>query len=274
MSNDSVNIETKVRLNNGVEMPVLGFGTWQLYGAEAEEPVICALKNGYRLIDTATIYQNETEVGNAIKRSGIAREEIFITTKLWPAEQGYRSAIAACERSIKLLGLSYVDLYLIHWPVMKLLNETWKAMETLLREGKCRAIGVSNYMIQHPDYLFSYSSIIPAINQVEFNPYLNQKNLLEFCKTNRIQLESYCPLTRRMKLVDPKLVSIAAKYHKTTAQVLIRWALQKGLVTIPKSSREEKIRENIDVFDFYISPEYMNTLDSFNEDLRVPLCPF
>jgi methylglyoxal/glyoxal reductase len=274
MENDKINIETKVKLNNGVEMPVIGFGTWHLYDRQAEESVIYALKNGYRLIDTARIYENEASVGSAIERSGIKREEIFITTKLWPAEQGYWSAIAACERSMKLLGISYIDLYLIHWPVMELLEETWKAMETLLKEGKCRTIGVSNYMIYNLEYLLDYSSVIPAVNQVEFSPYLYQKELRDYCNDHDIQMESYSPLTRGLKLNDPKLVSIAMKYKKSSAQVLIRWSLQKGMVTIPKSSREENIRGNINIFDFEISPADMDTLDSFNENLRVPLGPF
>jgi methylglyoxal/glyoxal reductase len=271
MSNDKLSKETRVRLNNGIHMPIIGFGTWQLYGEQAEKSVFYALKNGYRLIDTAMIYQNEIEVGKAIKQSGIKREELFITTKLWPAEQGYKSTIAACDRSIKFLGLNYIDLYLIHWPVIELLGETWKAMETLLREGKCRAIGISNYMIPHLEYLLAHSSITPAVNQVEFSPYLYQKDLLKFCMINNIQLESYAPLTRRMKLTDSKLVLLSLKYHKSTAQVLIRWALQEGLITIPKSSKEERIKENIDVFDFHIRPEDMNTLGSFDEDLHAPL---
>jgi diketogulonate reductase-like aldo/keto reductase len=252
-------------------MPVIGFGTWKLYGEQAEKSVLYALKSGYRLIDTARIYQNELEVGKAIQQSHITREEVFITTKLWPAEQGYRSTIAACERSLKLLGLSYIDLYLVHWYITDWLEDTWRAMEKLLQQGKCRAIGVSNYTIQHLKYLFTCSSAIPAVNQVEFSPYLYQKNLLEFCHTHKIQVESYSPLTRGYKLSDPKLVSIASRYHKSTAQVLIRWDLQKGLVTIPKSSREKNIMDNINVFDFEISPDDMNTLDSFNENLRIPL---
>lgn len=269
MSDNKINVETKVRLNNGVEMPIIGFGTWQLFNELAEKSVLYALKNGYRLIDTARLYQNEINVGNAIKRSGLTREKVFITTKLWPVEQGYMSTIAACERSLKSLGLSYVDLYLIHWPVKEFLDETWTAMITMLKEGKCRAIGVSNYLILHLEYLLSFSSVIPAVNQIELSPYFNQSELFNFCNTYRIQLESYSPLTRGLKLGDPKLVSIASKYNKSTAQICIRWALQKGLVTIPKSSKEENIRSNIQVFDFNISSEDMEILNSFNENFHV-----
>ena len=267
---NKLNFSTKVRLNNGVEMPILGLGTWQLdNGKETEEAVLCALMTGYRLIDTAQIYGNEESVGKALHKSGILREEVFITTKLWNSDHGYKPAIAACEGSLKRLGLSYIDLYLIHWPVTGLRNETWKAMEILLEEGKCRAIGVSNYMIQHLDELLNGSSAIPAVNQVEFSPYLYQKDLLEFCCSSGIQLEAYSPLTRGLKLSDSKLVSMARKYYKNTAQILIRWALQRGIVAIPKSSKEENIRDNASVFDFTISPEDMRALDSFNENMRI-----
>lgn len=270
MTESKINLSTKVRLNNGVEMPILGLGTWQLNnGKETEEAVLCALKTGYRLIDTAHIYGNEESVGRAIKKSGVPREEIFITTKLWNSDHGYKAAIAACEISLQRLGLSYVDLYLIHWPVTNLRNETWKAMETLLEEGKCRAIGVSNYTIQHLEELLNGSPIIPAVNQVEFNPYLYQKGLLEFCCSHGIQLEAYSPLTQGLKLGDPQLISMARKYHKSAAQILVRWVLQRGVVAIPKSSKEENIRHNADVFDFTISAEDMRVLDSFNEDLRI-----
>ena len=252
-------------------MPVIGFGTWQLYGEKAEKSALCALKNGYRLIDTASIYENEKEVGSAIVKSGIPRDEVFITTKLWPAEQGYQSTLAACERSLKLLNLSYIDLYLIHWHIQELIDETWNAMETLLKQGKCRAIGVSNYTASQLEYLITKTSVIPSVNQIEFSPYLHQKGLLEFCQIHKIQLESYSPLTRRIKLTDPKLVCIAMKYQKSPAQILIRWAMQKGLIPIPKSSREDKIHENIDVFDFNISENDISILDLFNENLRAPL---
>ncbi len=267
---NKINLSAKVKLNNGVDMPIFGLGTWQITsGKEAEEAVLNAFKAGYRLIDTAQIYGNEESVGKALNKSGVPREEVFITTKLWNSDHGYESAIAACERSLKRLELSYIDLYLIHWPVTSLRNEAWRAMETLLEEEKCRAIGVSNYMIRHLEEILDNSSTIPAVNQVEFSPYLYQKELLGFCSSHGIQLEAYSPLTRGLKLKDPRLVSIARKYHKSTAQILIRWVLQRGIVAIPKSSKEEHIHDNANVFDFAISTEDMRAIDSFNTNLRI-----
>ncbi|MFC1865422.1 aldo/keto reductase [Chloroflexota bacterium] len=263
------NINTAIKLNNDIEMPLLGLGTWQINGNQAERSVLSALAAGYRHIDTAAIYNNEDDVGRAIQKSGIPREEVFITTKLWNGDHGYKPAIAALDRSLKKLGLSYVDLYLIHWPVENQRNETWQSMEAILESGKCRAIGVSNYTIRHLEQLMRQSTTIPAVNQVEFSPYLYQKDLLGFCRNNGIQLESYSPLTRGRKLDDSRLVAMAGKYGKSTAQILIRWALQSGIVTIPKASKEEHIRENADVFDFIVSSEDMQTLDSFNEPLRI-----
>jgi diketogulonate reductase-like aldo/keto reductase len=269
-----LSIDTKVRLNNGIEMPVLGFGTYQIgKGVKAQDAVRYALEAGYRLIDTAAFYGNEEEVGEAVRQSAIAREEIFVTTKLWNSDHGHKVAIAAFEKSLKKLGLSYLDLYLIHWPVEGLRNETWKALESLLGEGKCRAIGVSNYMIWHLEELLDSSRTIPAVNQVEFSPYLYQEDLLEFCRSQDIQLESYSPLTKGSKLHDPKLLDLASKYSKSSAQILIRWTLQRGVVTVPKSSRKERISENADVFDFTITAEDMKALDSFDMGLRTSWDP-
>ncbi|MFQ6128895.1 MAG: aldo/keto reductase [Thermoplasmata archaeon] len=265
-----ISIDTKVRLNNGVEMPIFGLGTYQAErGRETREAVLQALRAGYRLIDTAMIYGNEKDVGKGLRKSGIPREDVFITTKLWNWDHGYDAAIAAFERSLKRLELSYIDLYLIHWPVEGLRYETWKAMEKLLEEGKCGAIGVSNYTIRHLEELLNTSSTVPAVNQVEFNPYLYQKDLLDFCRFHDIQLEAYSPLTRGLRLNDPKLVAIASTYSKSPAQILIRWGLQHGVVVIPKSSKRERIYENADVFDFAISPEDMRILDSLHENLRM-----
>ena len=266
---NEINFDTRVKLNNGIEMPILGLGTWQMQGGDVEKALLCALETGYRLIDTAAIYENEENVGKALRLSGIPRKDIFVTTKLWNSDHGYDSTIKACNKSLRKLGLSYIDLYLIHWPVEELRNETWEAMETLLKKGKCRAIGISNYMIRHLGELLNNSSTVPAINQIEFNPFLYQKNLLDFCHSHRIQLEAYSPLTRGKRLSDPKLISIAKKYDKATAQILIRWALQLGLIVIPKSSRPERIRDNANVFDFEISPGDMGIINSLNEDMRI-----
>ncbi|KPL03584.1 MAG: glyoxal reductase [candidate division Zixibacteria bacterium SM1_73] len=271
---EEISIDTKIKLNNSVEMPIFGLGTYQTRsGKETQAAVLYALEAGYRLIDTAKIYGNEKDVGEVVRKSGIPREEVFITTKLWNSDHGYEAAIAACEKSLKSLGLSYIDLYLIHWPVEGLRNETWRAMETLQKEGKCRAIGVSNYMIWHLEELLRSSSTVPAVNQVEFSPYLYQKDLLEFCRSHNIQLEAYSPLTKGQKLSDPKLVAIASRYSKSPAQMLIRWVLQHGVIVIPKSSKKERIFENADVFDFTISPEDKSVLDSFNENLRTSWDP-
>ena len=267
-------IDTKVKLNSGAEMPIFGLGTFQARsGKETRDAVLGALQIGYRHIDTASIYGNEEDVGAAIKESGIPREEVFVTTKLWNSDHGYDSAPAAFEGSRRRLGLSYVDLYLIHWPVQDLRNETWRALETLLEEEKCRAIGVSNYMTWHLEELLENSSTVPAVNQVEFSPYLYQKDLLKFCRKSNIQLEAYSPLTKGRKLDDPKLVALASKYSKSPAQILIRWALQHQMVVIPKSSVRERIVENAGVFDFGISTEDMRALDLFDQGLRTSWDP-
>jgi len=266
---EEIRIDTTVKLNNGVQMPIFGLGTWQTRkGKETQEAVLQALNVGYRLIDTASMYGNEKDVGEALRKSGLPREEVFITTKLWNSDHGYDKALAAFEESRKKLGLDYVDLYLIHWPVEGLRSESWRAMEKLLGEGKCRAIGISNYMTWHLEELLSHSSTTPAVNQVEFHPYLYLKELLDFCQSHDIQLESYSPLTKGVKLDDPKLVDIAKKYSKTPAQILIRWVLQHGVIVIPKSSHKERIEENAHVFDFTISEEDMNALDSFHQNFR------
>lgn len=257
----------KTGLNNGTEIPVLGLGTWELTGKEAEQAVLCALEAGYRHIDTASIYGNEEEVGKAIRKSGVPRREIFVTTKLWNTD--HDDPADACEASLKRLGMDYVDLYLIHWPVQGVRNRTWKFMEQLLGAGKCRAIGVSNYTIRHLRELLETAKVVPAVNQVEFTPYLYQKELMDFCRKKGIVLESYSPLTRGHKLSDPKLKAIAARYSKTPAQILIRWALQHDIVVIPKSKSKERILENSDVFNFSISAEDMKLLNSLNEDYRL-----
>jgi diketogulonate reductase-like aldo/keto reductase len=274
MSFNGLSINRRVTLNNGVEMPVFGLGTY-LSGNRRETlaMVLNALEMGYRHIDTARFYGNEKDIGDAIRKSGIPREEIFITTKLWNSDHGFNRAQQAFEESLGDLGCDYVDLYLIHWPVQHLRNESWKALQKLQVEGKCRAIGVSNYTIGHLKELFDVSSVMPAVNQVEFSPYLYQKELLEFCRSNDIQLESYSPLTKGHMLGDSRLHEIGKKYGKSSAQILIRWALQKQVIVIPKSTRMDRIRENADVFDFEISPEDMVELDAFHKNLRVSWDP-
>jgi diketogulonate reductase-like aldo/keto reductase len=262
------------KLNSGAEIPVLGLGVYQTPpGKITQEAVKFALKIGYRHVDTASLYGNEEDVGKGVRDSGVPREQVYVTTKLWNSDHGYDSALRACDRSLKRLGLGYVDLYLIHWPVPELRNETWKALVELQRRGSCRAIGVSNYTVRHLQELVDSSEVIPDVNQVEFNPFLYQKELLRFCNGKGIQLEAYSPLTRGHKLRHPVVLSVAERYSKSAAQVMIRWGLQHGLVVIPKSARPERIKENSEVFDFEISAADMASLDSLGEDLHTDWDP-
>jgi methylglyoxal/glyoxal reductase len=270
-----LNMQSRIRLNNGVEIPRFGLGVYQSPPGKITQRVVkYALKIGYRQIDTAYIYGNESDVGKAVRESGIQREEVFITTKLWNTRQvEYDSALQACEESLQRLGLTYVDLYLIHWPVQGSGNnsiEIWRAMVHLLRGGKARAIGVSNYTIDDLKDILQDSDVVPAVNQVEFHPFLYQKDLLSFCEKNSIQLEAYSPLTRGKRLNHPTILDMAKRYgnNKTPAQVLIRWSLQHNLVAIPKSIHEERIWENSQVFDFELRSEGMKLLDSLNENLQ------
>jgi methylglyoxal/glyoxal reductase len=262
-------LDSRAVLNNGVEIPRLGLGVYQsLPGQTTENAVRYALMIGYRLIDTAQLYGNEEDVGRALRKSGVSRDDVFITTKVWNSDQGYESTLQACNKSLQMLGMSYLDLYLIHWPVHGMSEETWKAMVRLLQEQKTRAIGVSNYDIDDLSQLMQSSDVLPAVDQVEFHPFLYQERLLRFCEKNGIQMEAYSPLTRGMRISHPTIVAVANKYRKTPAQVLIRWSLQHGLVVIPKSVHEERILENSKVFDFELEPEDMEHLNSLNENLR------
>ncbi len=260
-----MDITSAAKLNNGVEMPWLGLGTWKLAGKEAENAVMHALKAGYRHIDTASIYENEEAVGKAVKKSGISRKDIFLTTKLW--NDDHKNVEKAFEASLRRLGTEYIDLYLMHWPVEKVRNETWRRMEKLLGT-RCRAVGVSNFTIKHLEQLMQESEIVPAVNQVEFSAFLYEEELLKFCKSHKIQLEAYSPLTRGKKLDDLKLKAIAQKYGKTPAQILIHWVLQRGVVAIPKSSSEQRIEENADIFDFSLKESDMKALDSLSQGFR------
>ena len=284
-------VETKLTLNDGHLIPQLGLGVWQTRaGATCEAAVLTALDAGYRHIDTASMYGNEESVGAAIRMSGIPRENIFVTTKLWNSDHG--NPARALDTSLRKLKLDYVDLYLIHYPVRER-RQSWLALEALRAEGKARSIGVSNFTIRHLRELLAETKTVPAVNQVEFHPYLYQRDLLDFCAGEGIVVEAYSPLTKGARLNDPKLVSVAKKYSKagpqpahsssrfplldrlsrhsetkSTAQILIRWALQHGLVVIPKSANRRRIFENADVFDFEITAEEMQLLDRFNENLR------
>lgn len=267
-----LSLSSTITLNNGVKIPVLGLGVFKVPDKEAYGVVSKALEIGYRHIDTAAYYQNERAVGRAVRDSGLPREEVFVTTKLWHTDNGYQEALAACDRSLKALGMDYVDLYLVHWPRGDRL-EAWRAMERILDEGKARAIGVSNYLVRHLDGTIARSSIVPAIDQVEFSPFLYQRDLLSYCRDQGIVLEAYSPLTRGRRLDDPRLMAMARKYDRAPAQMLIRWVLQKGMVVIPKSAHAEHMRENASVFDFEISAEDEAAMDSFNEDFHTTWNP-
>jgi methylglyoxal/glyoxal reductase len=263
------NLKDTTTLSNGVKMPWVGLGVFKVTeGEEVIQSVEAAIKNGYISIDTAAIYRNEEGVGQAIKNSGVPREDLFITTKLWNSEQGYESTLKAFETSLTKLGLDYLDLYLIHWPGKDKYKETWRAFEKLYKEGRVRAIGVSNFLVHHLEDLMSTAEIKPMVNQVEFHPHLTQKELLAFCEKEGIQLEAWSPLKQGQLLNEPVLEDIAHKYNKSVAQVILRWDLQHGVVTIPKSIKEHRIIENANIFDFELTIEDMGKIDELNQDSR------
>ena len=261
-----------VPLNNKVEMPQLGFGVFLVPPDEVIEPVRTALDTGYRLIDTATLYGNEEGVGRAIRDSGIPRDELFVTTKVWNTDQGYDSTLRAFDNSQQLLGLDVVDLYLIHWPAPKRDRyvETWKALERLYDDGRVRAIGVSNFTVAHLRRLLDETDVVPAVNQIELHPGFAQVELREFDEKNDIVTESWSPLGRGHGLLDlPSVVDIAERHGRTPAQVVLRWHLRLGLVVIPKSVRAERIRENFAVFDFELDQSELDVLSALTEPGRV-----
>ncbi|BDH61811.1 glyoxal reductase [Lysinibacillus sp. PLM2] len=268
------NLQDTTTLHNGVKMPWFGLGVFKVEeGPELVNAVKSAIKNGYRSIDTAAIYQNEVGVGKGIQEglseAGLNREELFVTSKVWNSDLGYESTIAAYEESLEKLGLEYLDLYLIHWPVAGKYKEAWRALETLYKEGRVKAIGVSNFQIHHLEDLMKDAEIKPMINQVEFHPRLTQKELQSFCKEYDIQLEAWSPLMQGQLLDNETLQQIANKYNKSVAQVILRWDLQNGVVTIPKSTKEHRIIENANVFDFELTKEDMEAIDGLNQNHRV-----
>jgi diketogulonate reductase-like aldo/keto reductase len=250
-------------------MPWLGLGVYRIAaGGSCVRAVAHALSIGYRHIDTAALYGNEEDVGRAVRESGVPRSEVFVVTKLWNSDQGYASAIKACNASLAKLKLDYVDLYLIHWPESGRRLDSWRALVELNRQGKCRSICVSNYTIAHLKELLASSDVKPSVNQVEFSPFLYQRDLLEFCRSHAIQLEAYCPLTRGEKLKDPTVGGIARRHGRTPAQVLLRWALQHEVVVIPKSGNPARITENAGLFDFTLDGRDMSALDALDADFR------
>ena len=262
-----------VTLNTGVQIPNIGFGTWQVPARKAREAVLWALRAGYRLIDTSLDYGNEREVGQAVRDSGLDREEVFVTTKLEGEDYGPGGALRGFRHSIANLDIGYVDLYLVHWPDDRQRTETWKAMEEVLEQGKCRAIGVSNYMIHHLEELLEHGRIVPAVNQVELHPFLHPRDLATFCKAHGIQIESYSPLTKSRHLSDPVIERVAQRHGRTPAQVVLRWHLQHDFIPIPRSVSPDHIEENFAVFDFSLTNEDMEELDSLDRGLHVDWDP-
>ena len=261
---------SKVKLSNGVEMPWLGLGVHRAKaGEEVETAVKCALQAGYRSIDTATYYQNEHSVGKAILESGIPRSEIFLTTKVWNSDQGYQATYRAFEESLDKLQTDYLDLYLIHWPQSELTIETWKAMEELYEKGRIRAIGVCNFLVSHLKRLIENSRISPMVNQFEFHPELVQPDLVKFCHNNHIQPEAWRPIMKGRVNELPLLQQLAEKYQKSPVQIVLRWDIQKGIVTIPKSVTPERIRNNAAIFDFELSLEDLAKIDQLDKNVRM-----
>ncbi|KQM12007.1 hypothetical protein AOA80_04985 [Methanomassiliicoccales archaeon RumEn M1] len=258
---------THMVLNNGVRMPVLGLGTYLMEPERTKRAVLDALSLGYRHIDTATFYGNEREVGEAIRESGIDRDEVFITTKLWNDDHGYDRAREAFRRSLRRLGTDHVDLYLIHWPMPGRL-ETWRALESIYEEGSARAIGVSNFMPRHLDELLDHGSVVPAVDQVEMHPFLQRNDVLDRCRRSGIAVEAFSPLARGRRLDDRTVVDVARKNGRTPAQVLIGWCLQRGVAAIPKTTSRERMRENLESLELVLSPEDMAALNGLEMNAR------
>lgn len=268
------NLASASTLHNAVEMPWFGLGVSGLKdGDETANCVRTAIVNGYRSIDTAAMYGNEAGVGRgvreAIEETGLSREDVFITSKVWNSDLGYDSALAAYEASLEKLGLDYLDLYLVHWPVEGKYKDTWRALEKLYKDGRVRAIGVCNFQIHHLENVLKDVDIVPMVNQVEYHPLLTQEELHQFCKARNIQLEAWSPLMQGKLLDHPVLEEIAMKTEKTPAQVILRWDLQNGVITIPKSSKEPRIIQNAKIFDFELTDEDMERISALNENRRV-----
>lgn len=272
----TLSIHSTLTVANGVEIPRLGLGLFRAGSdAQVRAAVHAALDAGYRLFDTAQMYNNERAVGAAIRDGGVPREQVFITSKLLNGNHGRADAIPAFDETLREMKLDYLDLFLIHWPVRELRHETWEVLVELQRSGRCRAVGVSNYLVRHLDELKARSETLPAVNQIEMSPYIyrHRKQVVEWCSQHQVSVEAYSPLTKGQRLSNPRLVEMAKRYGKTPAQILIRWSLQMGFVCIPKSSNPDRICENAAVFDFEIAPDDMAALEKFDENLRTSWDP-
>ena len=266
---DISDLKGTVKLNNGIQMPYFGLGVYLSEdGNEVINAINWALETGYRLIDTAAFYHNEEGVGQAVRNSQVPREEIFVTTKVWNVDQGYEKTMAAFDVSMNKLGLDYLDLYLIHWPVAGKFKETWKALGELYQKGVIKAIGVSNFMQNHLEELMADCEVVPMVNQVEFHPHLVQQDLLDFCAKHKIQHQAWSPMMQGKIFQMKEFDRLREKYNKSIAQIVLRWNLQKGVATIPKSSNKDRIVSNADIFDFELSPADIAYIDALNQNLH------
>lgn len=256
-----------IKLNNGIEMPQIGFGVWKIPFNQTAKVVTDAIKNHYRLIDTAKQYGNEEQVGQGIKDSGIERKQLFLTTKIFNGDQGdFDKLRNAFNEQLKKLGTDHVDLVLLHWPVFNKYIESWRALEAIYNDGQARAIGVCNFDVDHLQKLMDHANIMPMVNQIEFNPRIHQPDTVAFCQDNHIQLEAWSPLGNGQLLSSPVISKIAKEHGKTPAQVIIRWELQQGFIVIPKSIHEERMRENRDVYDFELDADEMEAIAMLDEE--------
>jgi diketogulonate reductase-like aldo/keto reductase len=270
----NLTLDTTVALHGTVQIPLLGFGTFKVKnGQDVEQAVATALDLGYRHIDTAVIYRNEEGVGRAVAASGIDRSEIFVTTKVWNSDQGHEPTLQAIDASLERLGMDYVDLYLVHWPKPAHTPETWRAMEEIQASGKAQAIGVSNYLTHHLDQLLEKATVLPSINQIQFHPHLQSPDLVDYCDDRGIVIEAWGPLKRGQVIDDPELAAIAATHGLTVPQVVLRWMLQRGVVTIPKSVTPSRIAENADLYGFELSTDEMAAINAMDRDDRVGAHP-
>lgn len=271
----TLTLQSTTTLTNGVEMPLFGLGVFETReGSEVENSVRWALEAGYQSIDTATIYRNELGVGRGIQQSGVPREELFVTTKVWNADQRSSSTLEAFEKSLRDLQLDYVDLYLVHWPVAGYYKQTWQDLALIYESGRARAIGVSNFMVEHLQDLLLETEITPMVNQVEFHPYLQSPELTAYCREAAIQLEAWSPIMKGRVLDVPELCDLGEKYGKDAVQVTLRWILQRGIVAIPKSVKQKRIVSNADIYDFELTAEEIALIDSLDRGQRVGPDPY